>query len=70
MEKLTLQLENLSCPVCAEKVGVLLNKLQGVDKAEVFFTTSKAKITYDASKISSSEIIKAIGKLGYNAKLK
>jgi Cu+-exporting ATPase len=70
LEKLVLQLENLACPVCAQNVGVMLNKTKGVEQAEVFFNTSKAKITYDAEVISPAQIIKAIQKMGYNAKLK
>jgi len=36
-EKLVLQLENLACPICAENVGVMLNKTQGVENdANIF----------------------------------
>jgi copper chaperone CopZ len=70
MEKLTLQLENLSCPVCAEKVGLLLKKMKGVGSAEVFFATGKAKVTYEESEVSPGEIIKAVEKLGYKASIR
>lgn len=68
MKNLVLQLENLSCPVCAEKVGFLLNKMKGVTKAEVFFTTGKAKVSYEEGEVTDGEIIRAIEKLGYKAR--
>ncbi len=60
LEKLVLRLENLACPVCAQNVGAMLNKTKGVEQAEVFFNTSKAKMAYDAKVISPAQIIKAI----------
>ncbi len=67
MEKLVLRLGNVSCSVCAEQVGTMLKKMKGVDDAKIFFSTSKAKLTYDPDQVSVDEVIKAIEKLGYSA---
>ncbi len=68
MKKLVLRVEGLSCPVCTEKIGDMLNKIKGIEKADVFFNTGKAKITYLEEEISPEGIIGAIKKLGYKAK--
>lgn len=70
MEKLILQLGNVSCPVCADQVGTMLKKMKGVEDAKVFFSTSKAKLTYNPQEISAGEMIKAIERLGYSARVK
>ncbi len=70
MERLVLQLGNVSCPVCAEQVGTVLRKMKGVEEAQVSFNTSKAKLTYNPQEVTVDEIIKAVEKLGYSAKVK
>lgn len=69
MEKLVLRLGNLSCPVCAEQVGTMLKKMKGVEEAQVFFNTSKAKLTYNPQEVTVDEMVKAVEKLGYSAKV-
>lgn len=68
MEKLVLQLGNVSCPVCAEQVGAMLKKMKGVEDAQVFFNTSKAKVSYNPEQVTVDEMIKAVEKLGYSAR--
>jgi len=68
MKKLVLRVEGLSCPVCTEKIGDMLNKIKGIEKADVFFNTGKAKISYMEEEISPEEITGAIKKLVYKAK--
>jgi len=65
MEKATLRLSNLSCPDCADKISKILLKQNGVTKADVFFTTSKVKVEWDAEQITLEQIEKTIKKAGY-----
>lgn len=65
MEKATLRLSNLSCPDCADKISQILLKQNGVSKANVFFTTSKVKVEWDAEQITLEQIEKTIQKTGY-----
>ena len=65
MEKATLRLSNLSCPDCADKISQILLKQSGVSKADVFFTTSKVKVEWDAEQITLEQIEKTIQKTGY-----
>lgn len=67
MEKLVLRLGNVSCPVCAQQVGTMLKKMKGVRDAEVFFSTGKAKLTYNPREVTVDELVRAVEKLGYTA---
>ncbi len=66
MKKVKIYLEDLSCPDCAKKIETILNKQEGVEKASVHFTTSKAKVDYDEDKISIEDMKKAISTTGYS----
>ncbi len=65
MKKVTLMLKDLACPDCAQKIGQILEKTDGVHKAKVFYATSKAKVEYDAEAIDQEKIIDIIEKVGY-----
>lgn len=61
----TYQLETVTCPSCIAKIEGMLGKTGGVGSAEVLFNTSRVKVTFDESIISSEEIKSRIGRLGY-----
>jgi len=65
MKKIKLYLEELSCPDCANKIEQVLNKTEGVKKADVHYTTSKANVEYDPEKIEVAGLKKAVAKTGY-----
>ena len=65
MKKIKLYLEALDCPDCANKIENILNKTEGVNKADVHYTTSKANVEYDSAKIDPSGLKKAVAKTGY-----
>jgi copper chaperone CopZ len=64
--KKTFQLETLSCPTCATKIEGMLKKTSGVEEAEVLFTSSKVKVTFNDEQIQSDQIKKRITNLGYD----
>jgi len=64
--KKTYQLETLSCPTCATKIEGMLKKTSGVEEAEVLFTSSKVKVTFNEEQIQSDQIKKRITNLGYD----
>lgn len=70
MQKATLQLDTLTCPSCALKIGSAVKLLPGVDKesVNVMFNSSKVKVSFDESKLGIAEIEKAIVTLGYEVK--
>lgn len=67
MRKLTIEMETLTCPSCIIKIEKLLKSLEGIDKdsVKVSFSSSKARLNFDDTKIKPEEIKESIGKLGY-----
>jgi copper chaperone len=68
MKKVKLYLDELNCPDCANKIGKVLNKTKGVEKAEVHYTTAKANVEYDEEEIDIEGLKKAVAKTGYQVK--
>lgn len=67
MQKVTIQLETLTCPSCAQKIESAIKSLNGVDKdsVKVLFNSSKVKFDFDTEKVSIQDVEKAITTLGY-----
>jgi Cu+-exporting ATPase len=65
MRKVKLYLEDLSCPDCAKKIEKILNKTDGVENADVHFTTGKANVEYDPENINVDGLKDAVSTTGY-----
>jgi copper chaperone CopZ len=58
---LTLKIDGMYCPGCAAGIEYfLLNYVNGVVNAKVYFPSGKGEITYDATKISKEKIVEKI----------
>ena len=57
----------MSCSACSSHVEKAVNKLENVKKASVNLLTETMDVTYDETKITSTEIIDAVVKAGYGA---
>ncbi len=68
MKKATIQLGTLTCPSCLLKIENALKSLAGINKGSisVSFNTSKAKLEFDDSQLSTEAIEKSITDLGYD----
>jgi len=56
----TLTISSLSCPSCKDVVEGLVNKVEGVNKAEVDAKTGNAKVTYDSELTDKKSIAKVV----------
>lgn len=65
MRTVKFQTEPFTCPSCVKKIENVVGKKNGVDSTQVMFNSSKVKVSFDESLISSTEIAKAITELGY-----
>lgn len=63
--KKTIQMEELVCPMCAQKIETALQKAPGVVSASVLYNVSKAKVEFDETKTNVDELVKVITGLGY-----
>ncbi len=63
--KKTIQMEELVCPMCAQKIETALKKAPGVADASVLYNASKAKVELDESRITLDQLKEIITGLGY-----
>ncbi len=63
--KKTIQMEELVCPMCAQKIETALQKVDGVTSASVLYNASKAKVEFDETKTSLDDLKNVITGLGY-----
>ena len=63
--KKTIQMEELVCPMCAQKIETALQKAPGVVSASVLYNASKAKVEFDETQTSLEELMRVITGLGY-----
>ena len=57
----------MTCAACSSHVEKAVQKLQGVQKAEVSLLTNSMKVSYDDKVLSPQSIIAAVEKSGYGA---
>lgn len=65
----TLLIEGMTCAACSTRVDKVLNKIDGVIKANVNLSTNKAMIEFPSGLISDEELIKIVDKAGYKAEV-
>ncbi len=61
----TYAIKGMHCASCAGIIEKTFKKTEGVRSAEVNYGTEKAKLTYDADKVSPEQLSKKIEPLGY-----
>lgn len=66
-DKVTLNLQGMSCASCAANIEKILNKTDGVISVSVNFPLEKAVVEFNSSRISVREIIAAVQGIGYGA---
>ncbi|WP_128896521.1 heavy metal translocating P-type ATPase [Longirhabdus pacifica] len=64
INQLKLNITGMTCAACSSRIEKVLNKMDGVD-ANVNLAMESASVQYDASVMSSTEVIERINKLGY-----
>ncbi len=66
-KKVIIKVGGMSCATCAATIEKGLNKLPGVDQANVNFASEKATVSFDPDQVDQSRLIKTIEELGYTA---
>lgn len=67
VKTVTLRVEGMTCGGCTLATRKVLERLEGVQKAEVSYEQSRAVVTYDPAKVSVPQMIAAVRTLGYTA---
>ncbi|MBT4352901.1 copper-translocating P-type ATPase [archaeon] len=68
-KKTTLDLTGMHCASCSTLINRALDRVDGVEKANVNLTTNKATVEYDDNKVEIKNLIEAVKKKGYGAKV-
>ncbi|MEG0260743.1 MAG: heavy metal-associated domain-containing protein, partial [Lysinibacillus sp.] len=64
-KEVNLQITGMTCAACAIRIEKGLNKMDGVETANVNLALEKSSIKYDPSKLSEADFEKKIEALGY-----
>jgi Cu+-exporting ATPase len=61
-----LPLTGMTCAACAARIEKVLNRVDGVEKAEVSFGNASATVRYDPAKVDPAGLIAAVRGTGYD----
>lgn len=68
-ERIDLPIVGMSCASCASKIQKSLSNLEGVEKANVSFATSRATVLYQPQLVKPKDFISSIRRTGYGVGL-
>lgn len=63
-----LRAEGFSCPSCVAKIEKQVGRLEGVEKVEVHFASSRIEVDHDPGVSSVDDLVAAVAKAGYKAR--
>lgn len=66
LASLELQIEGMTCASCVSKVESAIMALDGVVTAQVNLATERASVEYTASKVSTTDMARAVESVGYS----
>ncbi|GCE47044.1 Cu+-exporting ATPase [Thermosporothrix hazakensis] len=66
-QKVTLDIEGMTCAACVRRIEKGLLKVPGILDANVNLATEKAQVTYDAQETGVEQMVKKVEALGYKA---
>ncbi|PAE07592.1 copper resistance protein CopZ [Terribacillus saccharophilus] len=66
MEKVTLNVQGMSCAHCVNSIEGNVGQLNGVDTVKVNLDEAKVDVAYDADKVNLDEIKEVIEEQGYD----
>lgn len=66
--KIVMQLDELSCPSCLQKIEAGVGQLTGVNVTKVLFNASKVKVDFDENLVNQDKLVDTVTNLGYEVK--
>ena len=67
METTELKVEGMTCGHCVQAVTGALQKVDGVERAQVDLNAGRARVEYDEARTDVQEMIRAVSGEGYSA---
>lgn len=68
LQNTTLRSAEFTCPSCIEKIETKLNALDGVNFAEVKFSSGRILVEHDPEQATVRDLVAAVAAVGYTAK--
>lgn len=65
IRKESFKVSGMTCAACAARIEKIINKLPGIEKANVNFAVEKATVEFDDISVDSDKISEAVKKLGF-----
>lgn len=62
-----LKVEGMTCGHCAQTVTGALQKVRGVERAQVDLNSGRARVEYDEAQTDEEKMIQAVSEEGYSA---
>jgi len=69
-KEIALAIDGMTCEACVKSVTTELRKTGSVGECTVQLAGKEARLTYDASKLKEDDLIMAVRRAGYVAKVK
>ncbi|MEX6503810.1 heavy-metal-associated domain-containing protein [Pseudomonas zhanjiangensis] len=69
VQTVTLEVQNMTCPVCPITVKKALEKVAGVSHVQIQIEQQTASVTYDPDQVQPEALIEATAHAGYPASL-
>lgn len=69
LKKVTLDVYGMTCSGCEYNVKSALKKIDGVARVEADYKNDRAEVEFDPSKASIDQLVDAVNKSGYQAKI-
>jgi len=70
VRSMDLDIEGMHCAACVVRIERFLTKVEGVDSAAVNLATNQARVVYNPARASVTQLVDAVGRAGYNARLR
>ena len=68
IEKVTLDVQGMTCSGCEYNVESALKKIDGVTKVNAAFTQHSAEVEFDPEAATVAQLVQAVNGIGYTAK--
>lgn len=69
-KQIALTIDGMTCEACVKSVTAELRKTGAVGECSVQLAAKEARLTYDAAKLKEDDLIMAVRRAGYTAKVK
>ena len=67
MKETTIKVEGMTCGGCVNSVTKAIQRVEGVENAQVSLENKEAKVRFDESKTNLQAIAESVEKAGYHA---